>query len=197
MIAINKVFIKIFFFFLISFSAQAEKHILSIGDSNAKVTVKVFSSLTCPHCANFHNKTFNNLKSDFIDKGHVKFEHHAFPLDLAALNAEIIVRCHVDIIKKFQLLEKMYEKQKIWAVGSDINKINNSIKKIGSELNLEKNQMNSCLEDEKKQDDILNQRIEAQKKYKIESTPTIFINEKKYTGKVEYKHFKKVIEKNL
>ena len=197
MIAINKVFIKIFFFFLISFSAQAEKHILSIGDSNAKVTVKVFSSLTCPHCANFHNKTFNNLKSDFIDKGHVKFEHHAFPLDLAALNAEIIVRCHVDNIKKFQLLEKMYEKQKIWAVGSDINIINSLIKKIGKELNLDNKKMDDCLKNDNMQDQILNQRIEAQKKYKIDSTPTIFINEKKYTGKIDYKEFKKQIEKYI
>ena len=100
------------------------------------MTVKVFSSLTCPHCANFHKKFFMNLKKDFIDKGLVKFEHHAFPLDLAALNAEIIVRCHVDNNKKFQLLGKIYEKQKIWAVGSDINKINESIKKIGLEFNL-------------------------------------------------------------
>ena len=194
---INKFFYKTLIFIFIIFSANAESKILSIGSSKAKVTVKVFSSLTCPHCADFHSKIFNNLKKDYIDSGLVKFEHHAFPLDLAALNAEIIVRCHIDNNKKFKILEKIYEKQKIWAVGSDINKINNSIKKIGSELNLEKNQMNSCLEDEKKQDDILNQRIEAQKKYKIESTPTIFINEKKYTGKVEYKHFKKVIEKNL
>ena len=73
---------------------------------NAKVTVKVFSSLTCPHCANFHKKYLINLKKDFIDKGIVKFEHHAFPLDLAALNAEIIVRCHVDNKKKFELLKK-------------------------------------------------------------------------------------------
>ena len=197
MIAINKVFIKIFFFFLISFSAQAEKHILSIGDSNAKVTVKVFSSLTCPHCANFHNETFNNLKSDFIDTGHVKFEHHAFPLDLAALNAEIIVRCHVDNIKKFQLLEKMYEKQKIWAVGSDINIINSLIKKIGKELNLDNKKMDDCLKNDNMQDQILNQRIEAQKKYKIDSTPTILINGKKYTGKINYKEFKKKIEKSI
>ena len=103
--------------------------ILSIGSSEAKVTVKVFSSLTCPHCANFHISIYENLKKDFIDKGLVKFEHHAFPLDLAALNAEIIVRCHINKDKKFKLLEKMYEKQKDWAIGSDINKINDSIKK--------------------------------------------------------------------
>ena len=57
--------------------------------------------------------------------------------------------------------------------------------------------MNKCLKDNNAQDEILNQRIEAQKKYKIESTPTIIVNEKKYNGKVDYKTFKKIIEKNL
>ena len=85
----------------------------------------------------------------------------------------------------------------MWAVGSDINKINNSIKKIGSEVNLENEKMNNCLNDEKTQDEILNQRIEAQKKYKIESTPTIFIDEKLYKGKINYDQFKKSIEKKL
>ena len=133
-----KIIKKSFFLFLVIFSTQVESKILSIGNSDAKVTVKVFSSLTCPHCANFHTSIFDNLKKDFIDKGLVKFEHHAFPLDLAALNAEIIVRCHVDNNLKFKLLAKMYEKQKIWAVGSDINKINDSIKKIGSEINFKR-----------------------------------------------------------
>ena len=77
----------------------------------------------------FIQKFFINLKKDFIDKGLVKFEHHPFPLDLAALNAEIILRCYVDNDKKFELLGKIYEKQKLWAVGSDINKINDSILK--------------------------------------------------------------------
>ena len=57
--------------------------------------------------------------------------------------------------------------------------------------------MNNCLKDEKTQDEILNQRIDAQKKYKIDSTPTIIINGKKYTSKVDYETFKKIIEKNL
>ena len=57
--------------------------------------------------------------------------------------------------------------------------------------------MNKCLKDNNAQDEILNQRIEAQKKYKIESTPTIIVNEKKYDNKVDYKSFKKIIEKNL
>ena len=85
----------------------------------------------------------------------------------------------------------------MWAVGSDINKINDSIKEIASEFNLGKEKIDNCLNSNEAQDKILNQRIEAQKKYKIEATPTIFINEKKYTGKVEYKEFKKALEKKL
>ena len=115
---------KIIFVFFIFFSIEVKSKEVGIGDVNSKVTIKVFSSLTCPHCANFHAEIFDNLKDDFIDKGLVKFEHHTFPLDLAALNAEIVVRCHNDNKKKFELLGKYYKEQKKWAVGSDINKIN-------------------------------------------------------------------------
>ena len=193
---INKFFL-IFFCFVFVLIAKVESKTLSIGNPDAKVTVKVFSSLTCPHCANFHSSIFNNLKKDFIDKGLVRFEHHAFPLDLAALNAEVIVRCHNDNEKKFKLLGEIYNKQKVWAVGSDINKINDSIKQIATNFDLTEEKMNVCLKDNKAQDEILNQRIKAQKNYKIDSTPTIFVNEKKYTRKINYKSFKKIIEKNL
>ena len=190
-------FIKIFLLVFFSFVVPAESKILSIGNTNAKVTVKVFSSLTCPHCASFHNTIFENLKKDYIDKGLVKFEHHAFPLDLAALNAEVVIRCQANNDKKFKFLDEIYDKQKIWAVGSDINKINKVIKNIGLKFDLSNDQMDVCLKNEAAQDEILDQRIDAQKKYKIESTPTIIINGKKYTSKVDYETFKKIIEKNL
>ena len=64
-------------------------------------------------------------------------------------------------------------------------------------IDLTENNMDNCLKSSNAQDVILNQRIEAQKKYKIESTPTIYVNEKKYSGKVNYKKFKEIIEKNL
>ena len=126
---INK-FLIIILCVLCSFTENVESKVLSIGNSDAKVTVKVFSSLTCPHCANFHTSIFNDLKKDYIDKGLVKFEHHAFPLDLAALNAEIVVRCQINNDKRFELLEAIYKKQKFWAIGSDINKINSLIKEV-------------------------------------------------------------------
>tara|TARA_B100000886_G_scaffold208354_1_gene144151 strand:- start:3429 stop:4022 length:594 start_codon:yes stop_codon:yes gene_type:complete len=194
---INRIFYRVSLIFFIFFSAVAKSETISVGASNAKVVVKVFSSLTCPACANFHSEIYYPLKKDFIDKNLVRFEHHPFPLDLAALNAEIILRCNVDNNKRFQLLGKIYKKQKVWAIGSDIIKINDSIKKIGKEIDLSNKKMDECLQDDKVQDKILSQRIEAQKKYKIESTPTIIINEKKYSNKVDYLKFKKVIEKNL
>tara|TARA_B100000123_G_scaffold242372_1_gene196636 strand:- start:397 stop:990 length:594 start_codon:yes stop_codon:yes gene_type:complete len=194
---ISKILSKTIFIIFVLHTYQAEGKALNIGNKSAKVTVKVFSSLTCPHCASFHEDIFYNLKKNFIDKGLVKFEHHSFPLDLAALNAEIIVKCHVDKNSQLQVLNKMYEKQKIWAVGSDINKINESLKKIGSETDLTQQEMDKCLKNDSLQDEILNLRIKAQKKYKIESTPTILINEKKYNGKIEYKEFEKIIKKNL
>ena len=72
-----------------------------------------------------------------------------------------------------------------------------SLKKIGLEFDLSNEKMDECLKDDQLQDKILFERIEAQKKYKIESTPTIILNEKKYTNKIDYKSFKKAIDKNL
>ena len=188
---INKFFYKILFFILLTFSVNAENRILSIGDSDAKITVKVFSSLTCPHCANFHKNIYDSLKKEYIDKGILKFEHHGFPLDLAALNAELIVRCHEDKNKSFQLLGEIYKKQNQWAVGSDINPINESIKKIGLDSGLDNDKMNSCLKNENTQDQILNERIEAQKKFKIQSTPTIYINKKNMTVNINISNLKR------
>ena len=118
---IKKFFLILLFLFFISCNQSKENNNENL---NEKVVIKVFSSLTCPHCANFHEEIILKIKDDYLDTNLVKFEHHAFPLDLAALNAEVVVRCQTDIDKKFKLLEKIYEKQKSWAIGSDINKIN-------------------------------------------------------------------------
>tara|TARA_A100001011_G_C14161485_1_gene778438 strand:- start:466 stop:1059 length:594 start_codon:yes stop_codon:yes gene_type:complete len=178
-------------------SAIAFADILKIGNKDARVTVKVFSSLTCPHCASFHEKIFDNLKKDYIDKDKVKFEHHAFPLDLAALNAEKIVRCAPNPNAKFELLSKIYDSQKKWAVGSDINKINDILIKIGTDSKVGESNLRNCLKNEKTQELILNERIKAQKEYNITSTPTIYINNKKYEDKHEFKSFKKHLDKLL
>ena len=194
--------IFIFFFIKILFICNSvhsteNSTLISLGNKNAKLTIKVFSSLTCPHCAHFHTNNFKNLKKDFIDKGHVRFEHHSFPLDLAALNAEKVLRCVDSKEKRLDFLSKLYEKQDSWAIGADINSINSKLVKIANDYNLNDDKINFCLNDEKMEDKILNERIEGDKKYSIKSTPTIFVNEKKYEGKHNYDDFKKIIKKFL
>ena len=179
-----------------SFSSE-NTGLISLGDKNAKITIKVFSSLTCPHCANFHKKIFKKLEKDFISKKIVRFEHHGFPLDLAALNAEKVLNCFKNEQKKLNFLNEIYEKQEVWASGSDINSINSNLVKIGKNHGLNNDTISNCFSDENLENEILNERIMANKKYLIESTPTIFVNEKKYEGKHNYEDFKKVIEKLL
>ena len=184
------------FFHLFAFT-KVFGDVLKIGNENAKITIKVFSSLTCPHCASFHKKIYEDLKKNYIDKNLVKFEHHAFPLDLAALNAEKIVRCGSSPDARFKLLTKIYDKQTKWAVGSDIKKIDGSLIKIGIQSKISESNLRKCLNDEKTQELILNERIHAQKEYNIKSTPTIYINDKKYEDKHEFKSFKKQLDKLL
>ena len=190
-------------FVLIFFSASGivfsnEKvELTSLGNKDSKVIIKVFSSLTCPHCANFHKKIFKKLKQDFIDTNIVRYEHHGFPLDLAALNGEKILNCVQNGKKRIELLNEIYDKQDDWASGSDINNINSNLSKIAKKHGLNNDRINNCLKDENIENEILNERIMAQKKYSIESTPTIFINEKKYDGKHSYNDFKIIIEKIL
>ena len=188
----NIFLISLFFIFV-----ECDQTTQSKNSNNSIVVVKVFSSLTCPHCADFHRTIYEKLENEYINIGKVKFEHHAFPLDLAALNAEKILQCTTDTQTNMNFLTEIYKKQNKWSVGTDIKIINESIKKIGGEFNLTEGQMNKCLNNKDLEEKILNERIEAQKNYKIKSTPTIYLNKKKYEGKRDYNSFKKAIDKIL
>ena len=190
---IKNIFLISLFFLFVNCDQSSQ----SKNNSNSMVTVKVFSSLTCPHCADFHGKIYEELEKEYISIGKVKFEHHSFPLDLAALNAEKILQCNTNSQVNMKFLTEIYKKQNKWAIGTDINIINTSIKAIGKKFTLTENEMNKCLTDEDLEKKILNERIEAQKNFKISSTPTIYINKKKYKGSRDYKSFKKAIDKLL
>jgi protein-disulfide isomerase len=194
MLKIIKNIFLISLFFIVTNCDQATQ---SKNNSNSILVVKVFSSLTCPHCADFHGAIYKKLKNEYISIGKIKFEHHAFPLDLAALNAEKILQCSTDDQTNMTFLTEIYKKQNKWTMGSDIEVINESIKKIGKEFNLTESQMNKCLVDENLEEKILNERIKSQKNYKVKSTPTIYLNKKKYEGKRDYKSFKKAIDNIL
>ena len=162
------------------------------GNVDAKVKIIVYESLTCGHCADFHKEVYPKLKKDFIDNGLVKIEFRSFPLDLAALNASKLAHCKND--GKTDLLHFLYENQKKWVRGKTIEDINkhlkNLITKNESWLDIE-----SCLNDKNIEDHVLNDRISAVKKFNIEATPTLIINDKKFDNPHNYKKLKKTIEK--
>ena len=194
MLKITKNIFLIFIFFIFTNCDQVSQN---ENSSNSIVTVKVFSSLTCPHCADFHGAIYKKLEKEYVSINKIKFEHHAFPLDLPALNAEKILQCSSNSQTNMGLLTELYKRQNKWTVGPNIKTINESIKKIGKEFDLTDIEMNKCLTNKDLEKKILNKRIEAQKNYKVKSTPTIYLNKKKYEEKRDYKSFKKAIDKLL
>ena len=174
--------------------SSAQKNMVVIGSDDAFVKIKVFSSLTCPHCANFHIKVVSEIKKEYIKSGKVQLIFIDFPLDQAAFNASKLLHC-LDKKKQITFLDTIYETQNVWTNGSNIDDINKNLKKIVKNLGISSVQFDKCLIDEVISDKILNDRIEANKKYSINSTPTIIINEKKLEGSASFKNIKKKIEK--
>ena len=173
---------------------DTQNNLIVLGNNEAPIKIKIFSSLTCPHCANFHIKVVPELKKEYIDSGKAQIIFIDFPLDEAAFNAAKLLHCS-DKEKQMEFLNIIYETQNKWANGSNINDINNNLKKIVKNLGISSVQFDKCLINEMISDKILNGRIEANQKYSINSTPTIIINEKKLKGPVNFKNIKKKIEK--
>ena len=184
-------FIIIIFFGSFSFLNAETKRIVS-GNENAKITIIAYESLTCSHCADFHKDVYPQLKKDYIDTGLAKIEFRHFPLDAAAFNASKIAQCKED--QNLKILESLYSNQQAWVKGSTIDEVNDHLKKFikkeGFKINFEK-----CINDKEIEDFVLNDRIEGAKKFKVNATPTIIINNEKFEKSLNYKNLKKSLEK--
>ena len=190
----KKTLLSIFYIIFFANSVFSENKINPIyeGSPDAKIQLIIYESLTCSHCADFHKNVYPDLKENFIDKGYIKIEFRNFPLDMAALNASKIAHCKND--GKSDILHFLFENQEQWAKGSKIEDINSNLKKI---LDTEKYGINidKCINNKKVEDHILEDRINAVKKFKLNSTPTLIINNKKFDKPLNYKNLKKTLEK--
>ena len=188
----NKLFLFLILVFGLSTSANAEIKRIVSGNQNAKITIIAYESLTCSHCANFHKDIYPSLKKDFIDTGLVKIEFRHFPLDIADLNASKISLCKQD--QSLEILEKLYSNQQAWIKGKEIKEVNNNLKEFlknaGFDIDFEK-----CINNKEIEDYVLNDRIEGTKNFKVNSTPTIIINNEKFEKSLNYKNLKKTLEK--
>ena len=176
---------------LLASAAEKIKRIIE-GKENAKITIIAFESLTCGHCADFHKNVYPKLKKEFIDKGLVKIEFRNFPLDIAAFNASKIAQCNND--GKSDLLHILFSNQPKWVKGETAEEATNHLKKFLLDKSININ-FEKCITNKNIEDYVLNDRIEGVKKFNVNATPTIIINDKKFDKALNYKNLKKFLEK--
>ena len=186
------VFLIIIFLGVINNTNAEEIKRITVGNKDAKISIIAFESLTCSHCANFHKDVYPELKKEYIDTGIAKIEFRHYPLDIAAFNASIVSQCKND--GKPDILESLYANQQKWVKGSSIEEANKNlqifIKNQGFKIDFE-----TCIGNKNIEEFVLNDRIDGTKNFKVNSTPTIIINDKKFEKTLNYKNLKKALEK--
>jgi len=180
------------FFGIISNLGADEIKRIFVGNKDAKITIIAYESLTCSHCANFHKDVFPELKKEYLDTGLVKIEFRHFPLDIAAFNASKVSQCKNDGDSK--ILNSLFANQQKWVKGNSAEEANKNLQTFlvseGYNFDFEK-----CINDKKIEDFVLNDRIDGVKKFKVNATPTIIINDVKFEKTLNYKNLKKALEK--
>lgn len=155
--------------------AAAEFRERILGDPGASVTIIEYASLTCPHCAAFHRETLPVLKERYIDTGKAKLVFRDFPLDRAALAAAALAHCAGDA-RYFKFLDAIFANQQSWARASDPVAALRQLTRLGG---LPDADAEACLADQGLQDAILQTRLDGEREFGVNSTPTILVNGEK------------------
>jgi protein-disulfide isomerase len=159
---------------------------MSLGDEKAPVTIIEYASMTCPHCANFHETTYPELKKKYIETGKVRFIFREFPLDQLAAAAFMLARCGGKE-RYFPMVETLFQQQRTWAVQRPLQ----PLMAIGKQAGLSEAGFNECLKNQQVLDGIEDVRKHAAEKLTVQSTPTFFVNGKQLRGAATLAEFEK------
>jgi len=159
---------------------------MSLGDEKAPVTIIEYASMTCPHCANFHETTYPELKKKYIDTGKVRFIFREFPLDQLAAAAFMLARCGGKE-RYFPMVETLFQQQRTWAVQRPLQ----PLLAISKQAGLSEAGFNECLKNQQVLDGIEDVRKRAAEKLNVQSTPTFFVNGKQLRGAATLAEFEK------
>src|SRR5215813_11497007 len=165
---------------------------VSQGDDKAPVTIVEYASMTCPHCAHFHETTYPELKKKYIDTGKVRFIFREFPLDPLAAAGSMLARCAGEG-KFFPMVETLFSQQKTWAVQKPLP----PLLAIAKQAGFTQQSFEQCLANQKLLEDIEKTREIASTKFGVNSTPTFFINGKKQSGALSLEDLEKQIQPYL
>jgi len=166
----------------------------AMGSEDAPVTVVEYSSLTCPHCANFHQQTVPSLKEKYVKTGKVRYIIREFPLDRVALAAAAVARC-AGPEKFFPLMNALYKNQDTWARGA--GNPAERLFKMAQQAGFTKETFNACLRNKEVVDHIEATRKRGNEEFGVSSTPTIFVNGKKVEGGNSLADLEKAMEPYL
>ena len=163
---------------------------LVLGKADAPVTIIEYASMTCGHCANFHNKILPVLKEKYIDTGKVRLVFREFPLDERAALASMMARC-AGGDRALPLISMLFSKQDEWAASK--NDFLPKIFKLGQQVGITKQTFDECRQNEKLIKDIIAVRDRANTSFGVNQTPTFFINGKKMDGVGSVEDFEKAL----
>jgi protein-disulfide isomerase len=164
-----------------------------LGRADAPVTIVEYASLTCSHCAHFHETTFPALKEKYIDTGKVRLIFREFPLDPLSTAASMIARCSTEE-RYFPLVSVLYKQQLQWA-GSE--KPLDELLAIARQAGFTQESFETCLKDQKIYDALNAVKKRGAEVLKVDSTPTFFINGEIKRGDMPIEDFEKLIEPHL
>lgn len=165
----------------------------SLGDANAPVTVYEYASMTCGHCAAFHETVFPHVKSELIDTGKIRFVYRDFPLNAAAAKAAALARCMPEQ-RFFPFVSSIFKTQQTWA--SNENYEQNLIK-LAALAGVDQDRAQACLNDKVLETKIMSLMQEANTKYNVNSTPSFVFFDKDGNPMKEFKPFTELMEKNF
>ena len=163
---------------------------LAIGPEDAPVTVVEYFSMTCGHCANFHNTTFKHLEETYIKPGKIRFVLREFPLDPLAAAGAMLTRCAPND-NQLAMTDLLLEKQREWAYAE--NPVA-ALLKLAKQVGFTQDSFNACLRDQKLLDDIRAVQERGSEEFGINSTPTFFVNGEKHIGALSSDEFDKILE---
>ncbi len=163
---------------------------MALGSPDAPVTVIEYASMTCPHCAHFHEVSFPELKSRYIETGKVRFIYREFPLDGAALRASMLARCAGEK-RFFAFIEVLFREQDRWGRSRDPI---GALAKLGRVGGIGKKDFEACMNDKALGDSILSTRLVGSQKFDVQSTPTFIINGKRHAGDLSIDQLARIID---
>lgn len=148
-----------------------------LGKADAPVTIVEYASMTCGHCANFHNNTLPAIKKDYIDTGKARLIMREFPFDPRAEAGFMLARCADG--KYFQMIEVLFKQQASWA---GVENAREALLQIARLAGFSQESFEACLTDQKLLDDVRAVRNRGANDFGVDATPTFFINGNKYSG---------------